>query len=149
MRNSTPQTFRSFHIEFSHYFLYGLWEVPNPLIFNTASEIDLPEVTEGTEEGLLPGVNSHVQVQLLLGDELFVAKRTQKIQRAVVTLLTSDKLLLIPENIYFSFLLCGTVRAKFGINTSENDLPPLYPAFFIVTPTYFSLGCTIGTCNLS
>ncbi len=61
-------------------------------------------MTEGTEEGLLPGVNSHVQVQLFLGDELFVAKRTQEIQRAVVTLLTSYQLLLIPENNHFSFL---------------------------------------------
>jgi hypothetical protein len=60
-------------------------------------------VTEGTEEGLLPGVNSHVQVQLLLRDKLFVAKRTQEIQRAVVTLLTSDKLLLIPKIIIFPF----------------------------------------------
>jgi hypothetical protein len=48
-------------------------------------------------------VNSHVQVQLLLGDELFVAKCTQEIQRAVVTLLTSDQLLLVPENNHFSF----------------------------------------------
>ncbi len=60
-------------------------------------------MTEGTEEGLLPGVNSHVQVQLLLRDKLFVAKRTQEIQRAVVTLLTSDKLLLIPKIIIFPF----------------------------------------------
>ncbi len=75
-------------------------------VYNTGtpSGIDLPKVTEGTEEGLLPGVNSHVQVQLLLGDKLFVAKRTQKIQRAVVTLLTSDQLLFIPENNHFSFL---------------------------------------------
>jgi hypothetical protein len=61
-------------------------------------------VTERTEEGLLPGVNSYVQVQLLLRDELFVAKRTQEIQRPVVTLLTSYQLLLIPENNHFSFL---------------------------------------------
>jgi hypothetical protein len=72
-----------------------------PCDISTASGIVSPEVTEGTEEGLLPGVNSHVQVQLLLGDELFVAKRTQEIQRAVVTLLTSYQLLLIPENNHF------------------------------------------------
>ncbi len=64
---------------------------------NTASGIVSPEVTEGTEEGLLPGVNSHVQVQLLFGYELFVAQRTQEIQRAVVTLLTSYQLLFVPE----------------------------------------------------
>jgi hypothetical protein len=33
--------------------------------------------------------------------------------------------------------------ANFGNNTSENDLPPLFKAIFIVTTTYFSLEYTL------
>jgi hypothetical protein len=56
-----------------------------------------PEGTEWTEEGLLPRMDSHVEVQLLLGDELLVAVLAQEVKLALVALLTRDQLLLIPD----------------------------------------------------
>jgi hypothetical protein len=90
---------------------------------------ELPEGAEWTEEGLLPRMDSHVEVQLLLGDKLLVAVLAQEVKLALVALLARDQLLLIPDTKDRKFdnkyaLICAMMRIR---NQS-------YPDFLLPDP---------------
>jgi hypothetical protein len=72
-------------------------ESPYNRAYGKLARLGSPEGAERAEVGLLPRVDPHVQVQLLLADELLVAVLAEEGELALVPLLTRVQLLLIPE----------------------------------------------------